>query len=254
LKSFVELEGVGLTYRLYRERERTLKAAVLGVFSRRSAEADSTRLEALHDLTVRIEPGEVVGVIGANGAGKSSLMRVIAHIYRPTVGTVRTCGTLVPLFQVGLGFHPDLSGRANIYQAGAYLRLGRRQMDEHVPEILSFAGLDDYANVPIKYYSAGMRMRLAFTTATAIPGDILLLDEVLTAGDASFRERALERMESLITQTPITVIVSHAMPVIQRICSRVLWIHRGRIACDGSPDESIGAYSSWLSRDDGEPS
>jgi lipopolysaccharide transport system ATP-binding protein len=247
LNHFVTLENVGLTYRLYSSPQRTLKDTVIG-FARPGRGAGSySELSALEDIDLRIREGEVLGIVGANGAGKSSLLRVISRIYRPTAGRVLSRGFLVPLFQVGLGFHQDLSARENIRQAGSYLGFAPKHMDADIPEILRFSELTDYADVPIKYYSVGMRMRLAFTAGTAFTPDILVLDEVFTFGDAAFRERALQRMEELISRTRIVIIVSHSMEVLRRVCTRVVWLHKGRIECDGAPDEAIKAYANWWS-------
>ena len=181
-------------------------------------------------------------MLGRNGAGKSSLLRTIAGIYRPTSGLVDTQGFLVPLFQLGLGFHAELTATANILQAAALLGLDMETMRTRIPAILEFAHLEEFADVPIKYLSTGMAMRLAFTTATEIPPDILLLDEVLTGGDGEFRVRASARMEALVDRTSIVLIVSHALPIVRRLSSRVIWIDEGKVRMDGDPAEVIDAY------------
>ncbi|MEM9175224.1 MAG: ATP-binding cassette domain-containing protein [Myxococcota bacterium] len=229
-----------LEYALHRLRHPTLKQSITGFL--RNPSHRSRRLPALRGVDFTLREGDRLGIVGRNGAGKSSLLRSIAGIYPPTRGTIETRGFLVPLFQLGLGFHAELSAAANVLQAAALLGIPQRTMRARIPAILEFAELEDYADVPIKYLSTGMAMRLAFTTATEIPPDILLLDEVFTGGDTAFRERATARMEALVDRTSIVVIVSHAMPIVRRLSNRVLWLDQGRVARDGDPDDVIAAY------------
>jgi ABC-type polysaccharide/polyol phosphate transport system ATPase subunit len=231
---------VELEYAVHRLRHPTLKGSVTGVF--RKSRTQKLTLQALRGIDFVVKAGERVGIIGRNGAGKSSLLRTIAGIYRPTAGEINTQGFMVPLFQLGLGFHPELTATANILQAAALLGLDIETMRSRIPGILEFAELEEYADVPIKYLSTGMAMRLAFTTATEIPPDILLLDEVLTGGDGEFRERASARMEALVDRTSIVLLVSHALPIVRRLSSRVLWIDKGQVRMDGDPAEVIAAY------------
>ncbi|MGB0953767.1 MAG: ABC transporter ATP-binding protein [Planctomycetota bacterium] len=239
----VRLEGVGLNFRLYRNRRPNLKSALLNLFGAGAKEShEKETFPALKEVDLTFAPGDRVGIIGRNGAGKSSLLRVIAGIYRPSYGTVQTDGFLVPLFQVGLGFMPELTGQENVEQAGAMFGLDREAMRERSDAIFEFAELQEFRETPLKYYSRGMGMRLAFTATTSIQPEILLLDEVFGGGDQGFREKAVQRMEELIERTPIVITVSHSMGIVKRIANRVLWLEKGRIHMDGEASEVIEAY------------
>lgn len=210
---------------------------------RRSESSRQTRyVDAVDGLNLEFRTGDRVGIVGRNGAGKSSLLRLVAGIYPPTRGSVETEGFLVPLFQLGLGFHPELSVEANIIQAGVILGHSPREIQTRIPEILRFAELEAYAKFPLKALSTGMAMRVAFTTATAIEPEILLLDEVFAGGDVAFRERAVSRLDRLIERTSIVVMVSHSASILRRLCTRAIWLESGRLRLDGDPEVVIGAY------------
>ena len=238
--SYVVVDRLGLHYPVRHASD--LKGALMSLFRDRIPVGLPRSIEAIRDVSFTIRSGERVGIVGANGAGKSSLMRVIAGIYRPTRGRVESQGFIVPLLQVGLGFHFEMTARANILQAGIILGIDRRDMEARTQDILEFAELSGFADLPLKVLSSGMATRLAFATATEVSADILLLDEVFAAGDASFRERAVRRMEDLIDRTDIMITVSHSMPILRRLCSRVIWIASGEIQQDGKPAQVIDAY------------
>jgi len=239
----VRLDGAGLNFRVYRNRRPNLKSALLNLLGRGAVESHSKEVfPALKDICLEFKPGDRIGVIGRNGAGKSSLLRMIAGIYQPSHGEIRVSGFLVPLFQVGLGFQPELTGEENVEQAGALFGITREEMRSKADAIFKFAELEKFRETPLKYYSRGMGMRLAFTSITSIQPEILLLDEVFGGGDQGFREKAITRMEDLIERTPIVVTVSHSMSVVRRIANRVLWLKDGRVELDGSPDKVIAAY------------
>ena len=202
---------------------------------------------ALDDIHLSFSPGDRVGIIGRNGAGKSSLLRTIAGIYRPSHGSIEVDGFVVPLFQVGLGFQPELTGEENVEQAGALFGIGREVMRSKAEAIFEFAELEKFRETPLKYYSRGMGMRLAFTSITSIQPEILLLDEVFGGGDQGFREKAVRRMEDLIERTPIVVTVSHSMGIVRRIANRVLWLKDGHVVMDGAPEDVIAAYEADFS-------
>lgn len=239
----VSLHDAGLNFRLYRNRRPNLKSALLNMLGRGAVESHSKEVfPALKEVNLEFMPGDRVGVIGRNGAGKSSLLRMIAGIYQPSQGEVQVEGFLVPLFQVGLGFQPELTGEENVEQAGALFGIGREEMRAKADAIFEFAELEKFRETPLKYYSRGMGMRLAFTSITSIQPQILLLDEVFGGGDQGFREKAIRRMEDLIERTPIVITVSHSMGIVRRIANRVLWLKDGHVIMDGSPDEVIAAY------------
>lgn len=239
----IRLRGTGLNFRVYRNRRPNLKTALLSMLGRGAKETSGKEVfPALKGLDLEFRPGDRVGIIGRNGAGKSSLLRVIAGIYRPSVGEVDVEGFVVPLFQVGLGFQPELTGEENVEQAGALFGIGPEEMRAQADDIFAFAELEKFRETPLKYYSRGMGMRLAFTAITSIQPQILLLDEVFGGGDQGFREKAVCRMEDLIERTPIVVTVSHSMGIVRRIANRVLWLKDGRVTMDGDPDTVIAAY------------
>lgn len=239
----VSLAGVGLDFRAYQNRRPSLKSALLSMFKLGAKESNQKHVfRALEDINLEFRPGDRIGIIGRNGAGKSSLLRTIAGIYRPSHGSVEVEGFVVPLFQVGLGFQPELTGEENVEQAGALFGITREEMLAKADAIFEFAELEKFRQTPVKYYSRGMGMRLAFTSITSIQPEVLLLDEVFGGGDQGFREKAVRRMEELIERTPIVVTVSHSMPILKRIANRVLWLDGGQVVMDGEPDEVIAAY------------
>ncbi len=218
----------------------TLKELLLGLAQPRR---QKTRLvQALDHVSFRVEDGDRVGFLGHNGSGKSTLLRTIAGIYRPTQGTVTTTGKVLPLFHSGGSFNSELTGRENVLQTAALMRVSRKVILERMDEILDFAGVADYADVAIKYYSRGMATRLAFAVLTSQSPEILLLDEALGGGDQNFRARAQQRLNELMDRSSTLLIASHDLSLIERVCTRVLWLDGGRLIRDGSPDELIAEY------------
>jgi ABC-type polysaccharide/polyol phosphate transport system ATPase subunit len=240
-RALIDLNAVSLRFRKYGDSCPTLKQTVINTIFRRSY-ARVRDFWIFRDLAVQFRHGDRVGLIGANGAGKSTLLKVIAGIYHPTGGTVRVCGNVAPLIEFGAGLNPELSGVENIYLNGALLGFRPREMTGKIRGILDFAGLVDFAQTPVKYYSSGMLMRLAFAIATDIDPEILLIDEVLGAGDAEFMGRATARMHRLLGTSHIVVLVSHDMKLIKEMCNRVVWLHEGRVRRDGDPQSVCGEY------------
>ena len=191
---------------------------------------------------MRIGKGERIGVVGANGAGKSTLLRLLARIYPPTAGSISVQGTVAPLIEMGAGFNPELSGNDNILLNGAMLGFSRRQMLRKMDGIYEFTGLREFADLPLKYYSSGMYMRLAFAIATEIDPEILLIDEALGAGDAAFVDKAKARIRGLLDRSHAVVVVSHDMDALREICTRGLWMRHGELVGDGPIDEVIDRY------------
>jgi lipopolysaccharide transport system ATP-binding protein len=197
---------------------------------------------ALKDVNLDIHEGEKVGIIGRNGAGKSTLLKAMAGIYPLQSGSIETSGRVRSLFELSLGFEPDATGRENITYRGLLLGETPKGVKEKEDAIIDFAGLGDFIDYPLKTYSAGMMVRLAFGISTSIPGDILLLDEILAAGDASFQGKARARMLHLIDQARIMVFVSHDMTAIKSVCNRVIYLQDGRVVADGSAETVIKTY------------
>ena len=199
--------------------------------------------KALDDVSFSIEPGEVVGIIGHNGAGKSTLLKMLARISTPTHGTVKVNGRIAPLIEVGAGFVPDFTGRENVYLNGAILGMSKKEIDRKFDEIVDFAEIAEFIDTPVKRYSSGMQVKLAFAVATSIESEILIVDEVLAVGDLAFQRKCFDRMEDLIRRQGRTVLlVSHNIRQVERLCSRVLLLGRGRIMQDGDPNTVCTAF------------
>ena len=194
--------------------------------------------KALDDVSFSIEPGEVVGIIGHNGAGKSTLLKMLARISTPTSGTVKVNGRIAPLIEVGAGFVPDFTGRENVYLNGSILGMSKQEIDKKFDEIVEFAEMTEFIDTPVKRYSSGMQVKLAFAVATSIAAEILIVDEVLAVGDLAFQRKCFDRMESLIKDQGRTVLlVSHNIRQVERLCSRVILLDHGRIVTDDNPHE-----------------
>lgn len=192
--------------------------------------------KALDDISFSVEQGEVVGIIGHNGAGKSTLLKMLARISSPTHGSVKVNGRIAPLIEVGAGFVPDFTGRENVYLNGAILGMSRPEIDRKFDEIVAFAEMEEFIDTPVKRYSTGMQVKLAFAVATSVEAEILIVDEVLAVGDLAFQRKCFDRMEGLINSKNKTVlVVSHNLRQIERLCKRVLLIDHGRIVADGEP-------------------
>lgn len=201
---------------------------------------------ALHPLDLSIEAGEVVGVVGVNGAGKSTLLKLIAGTLRPSGGTVQLQGHVCALLELGSGFHHEMSGRDNIFLGGAIAGLSTARIEKVLEEIIDFSGLREAIDRPVKTYSSGMVMRLAFSVATAIDPDILILDETLSVGDGTFAKKSFERIMGFKQAGKTILFCSHSMYQVQAICSRALWLDRGHLKMDGDPSEVLGAYSDHI--------
>ncbi len=197
---------------------------------------------ALHDVSFTVEPGEIVGVIGRNGAGKTTLLKVLSRITPPTCGRVEILGRLVSLLEVGTGFHPDLTGRENIYVNGAILGMGRREIDAVFDQIVEFAEIGPFLDTPVKRYSSGMYVRLGFAVAAHLDADVLLVDEVLSVGDVEFQERCIGKMGDVSRAGRTVVVVSHSMGVVQTLCQKVVLLKQGRVDFIGPTSEGVRRY------------
>lgn len=241
----VEVRGVSLRFVNYADKQYSLKRAVLDLLLRRESPVPVSEFWALRDVNLKIQHGDRVGIVGGNGAGKSTLLRLLARIYPPTLGTVEIRGNVAPLIEMGAGFNAELSGFDNIMLNGAMLGFPRAAMLPKVDRIHEFTGLREFADLPLKYYSSGMYMRLAFAIATEIDPEILLIDEALGIGDEAFKEKARLRMHSLLERSHAVVIVSHDMGVLRELCTRGLWLRKGQLVADGPIDAVIDDYLAW---------
>lgn len=210
----------------------------------RGVHVDSRPLfKALDDVSFSIEAGEVLGIIGHNGAGKSTLLKMLAGISKPTHGNIRIGGRVAPLIEVGAGFVPDFTGRENVYLNGSILGLSRKEIDSKFDEIVEFAEMQEFIDTPVKRYSSGMQVKLAFAVATSIESEILIVDEVLAVGDLAFQRKCFDRMEDLIKRQGRTVLlVSHNIRQVQRLCNRVILLDHGKINKEGAPQAVCDSY------------
>jgi lipopolysaccharide transport system ATP-binding protein len=243
----IAMDRVCLTFRVRHHQRVTFKEyLVQGLFRR--AVNPYVRVKALQDFTLEIQRGERLGVIGHNGAGKSTLLKVLAGIYPPTSGTLTVQGEVSSLFDIALGFEQDATGWENIYFRGYLQGETPRTIKAKMQPIADFSELGDFLNTPVRYYSAGMRLRLAFSIATTIEPEILLVDEVLSVGDMAFMEKAAQRMREMMDKAQLIVMVSHDLEAIKRICHRVVWMDHGRMRLVGRPQEVIDAYTHWVNQ------
>lgn len=238
----IELNDVSLRFVNYTDKQHSLKRAVLDLVLRRESAVPKGEFWALRDISFQIGHGERVGIVGGNGAGKSTLLRLLARIYPPSTGELAVRGNVAPLIEMGAGFNLELSGLDNIVFNGAMLGFSKTQMLAKADGIFDFTGLREFADLPLKYYSSGMYMRLAFAIATEVHPDILLIDEALGVGDAAFLEKARQRLRMLIERSKVLVLVSHDTTSLRDLCTRGLWIQHGRLAADGPIDEVIDRY------------
>ena len=242
----VSLDQVAKTYRTYARPWDRLKEAI----THRSHHLEH---EVLKPLNLEISHGHVVGLVGANGAGKSTLLKLIAGTLQPTIGKVTVSGQVAALLELGAGFHPDMSGRENVFLGAAVAGLTKEQVESRYDEIVSFSGLAEAMDRPVKTYSSGMSARLAFAVAMAVEPEILILDETLSVGDGAFARRSFDRIIDFKKAGKTILFCSHSMYQVEAICDRVLWIDRGVVMMDGEPPRVVSAYSEFLSTQAGPP-
>jgi lipopolysaccharide transport system ATP-binding protein len=248
----IHAEGLGKRYVLGRGRQAgTLREAIASsaarawrTLRRGSSPDQSSTLWALDDLSFEIPAGEVVGIIGRNGAGKSTLLKVLSQITEPTTGFVDVTGRVGSLLEVGTGFHEDLTGRENTYLNGAILGMSRREIDRKFDEIVAFAEVDRFIDTPVKHYSSGMYMRLAFAVAAHLETEILVVDEVLAVGDGQFQKKCIGKMDAIAKHGRTVLFISHNMEAVQRLCTRGMLLDRGRLVADGPITQVVNQYRS----------
>jgi len=248
----IDFEHVSKAYRLGASRmsmREALAQLPRKLFSRNGAQADDHMFLALDDVSFQVEAGEVLGIIGHNGAGKSTILKLLSRVAFPTRGHIHTRGRMAALIELGAGFHPDLSGRENIYLNGSILGLKRTEIEARFSDIVEFSELGTFIDTPVKRYSSGMYVRLAFAVAAHVTADILLVDEVLSVGDMSFQRKCLAKMAELRDSGVTIVYISHNMWSVSNFCGRALLLRRGKIAAEGATDDVIQRYRQ-LDRED----
>jgi ABC-2 type transport system ATP-binding protein len=241
----VELNDVGVEFVVYQGSGRSLRKSVLHAGTGGLLAHDShhrTYVRALAGVSFTLQKGDRLGLIGGNGAGKSTLLRVVAGVYEPTRGRVRVIGQVTPLFDITQGLDMDATGYENIWIRAAYLGLSPRETQGAMDEIVEFTELGDYLDLPMRTYSAGMMLRLAFGVTTTVRSDVLLLDEWIAAGDIGFVEKAQQRASTFARRSSVVVVASHSEDVIRRLCNKALWLRQGEMAALGDVDEVLDRY------------
>ena len=233
----IEVNDVDKSFKVYYDKANTLKERIL-FWNRNRHEVR----EVLSDITLTIHKGETVALVGINGSGKSTLLKLMTQIIYPNKGTIKTYGKLVSLLELGAGFHPDFSGRENIYFNASIFGLSKKEIDVRLDDIIAFSELGDYIDNPVRTYSSGMYMRLAFSIAINVDAEILLIDEILAVGDQHFQERCYEKMMELKKEGKTMVFVTHSMNAVKKFCDRAVWISNGRVRMDGNTEDVVNEY------------
>jgi lipopolysaccharide transport system ATP-binding protein len=243
----IEARGVSKRFKLHHERRRSFQELAVSLFQpRRSTE----QFWALEDVSFAVEHGRSFGIVGENGSGKSTMLKLIAGILRPTAGTLEVNGRLAALLELGAGFHPDLTGRENIFLNASVLGFSRREIERRFDAIVDFAELDRFIDTPLKHYSSGMSIRLGFAIAINSDPDILITDEVLSVGDEAFQRKCIDRIDDLMRQGKTIILVSHGLDLVRYVCTDAIWLDHGRVRGAGPSLEVIDAYLDFANRKD----
>lgn len=240
--SVVRFEKVGKRFTFTQENPQSVLEILASAFRRKKAEEQERHFWALRDVTFDITAGQCVGVVGRNGSGKSTALKLMARILRPTEGRVQSRGRVSALLELGAGFHPDLTGRENIYLNASLLGLSRADVDRQFDDIVAFSELGDFIEMPVKHYSSGMYMRLGFSVAIHVQPDILIVDEILAVGDQAFQEKCIQRIYEMKRQGVTIIIVSHNAGTINELCSRVIWLEKGQVRLAGQTADVLPKY------------
>jgi ABC-2 type transport system ATP-binding protein len=233
----IEVRDVSKRFRLYHERNQSVKAAIM-----RGGRARYEEFWALDEVSFDVEEGTTFALVGENGSGKSTMLKCLARILRPDKGTVSVDGTMSALLELGAGFHPELSGRENVFLNGSILGLSKRELERRFDEIVGFAGLERFIDMPVKNYSSGMYVRLGFSVAINVDPDVLLIDEVLAVGDEEFQRKCLERVAELRAAGKTIVVVTHSLMTVRSMCDEAIWLEHGRVRERGKADQVADAY------------
>lgn len=238
---YIKLNHVSLKFKLYSDKGISIKEAIVNHLVQKKIDTYK-EFWVLNDINVSFNNGDRVGVIGCNGAGKSTLLKLISRIYTPTKGTIDVKGSIAPLIELGAGFNPELTGRENILLNATILGFKPDKIKAMENEIIEFSGLNEFIDYPVKYYSSGMYVRLAFTVATSIRPDILIVDEIFAGGDINFIDKATKRINDLFESSKIMLMVSHSMSLIESLCNRCIVLSENRIVFDGDVLQAIELY------------
>ncbi len=250
--ALIEFKNVCVDFAIYNASGRSLKKRLIQVATGGQIGADHEGrvvVRALENLTFSLRDGDRVGLLGHNGAGKSTLLRVLSGVYEPSSGAARIEGKVGSLIDISLGIDHEATGRENIYTRGALLGIGRAQMRQHLDEIIAFSELGDFIDMPLRTYSSGMHLRLAFAVSTILRPQILLMDEWLSVGDEGFRHRAEARLNKMVEATNILVLASHSRDLILHTCNRVIWLEHGKVRMSGDPRTVTDAYFGQMPRE-----
>ena len=243
--AFIEFNDVAVDFPIYNASGRSLKKRLISVATGGQLGSDPLGrvvVRALEGLTFTLRDGDRVGLLGHNGAGKSTLLRLLSGVYTPSHGSARIDGEIGSLIDISLGIDPEATGRENIYLRGSLLGMSKDELAKRMEEIITFSELGDFIDMPLRTYSTGMHLRLAFAVSTTVRPQILLMDEWLAVGDEGFKHKAEERMRELVQSTNILVIASHARDLLLETCNRVIWLEHGKIRMDGPAEEVLAAY------------
>lgn len=238
----IDVKNLTMKFNLASEKTESIKEYVVKMLKR---ELFFQEFKALDDVTFSVKKGESVGLLGANGSGKSTLLKCISGIYPPSSGSVDVYGSIAPLIELGAGFDPDLTARENVYLNGAVMGFDKEFVLEKYDEIVEFSELQKFMDVPVKNFSSGMAARLGFSIATLVKPDILIVDEVLSVGDASFQEKSAKKMEELRSGGTTMLFVSHTLPQVEQLCEKAIWLKQGKLVMYGDSSEVCNEYREW---------
>lgn len=239
----IEIKNLTMEYRFQRENIKSIKEYIVNLLKRK---VNYNYFKAVDDISFTIEKGEVCGIIGKNGAGKSTLLKIISGVIPATGGSIKINGKIAPLLELGAGFDTDLTARENIYLNGAVLGYSKKFLDEKYDEIVEFSELKDFMDQQVRTFSTGMMMRLAFSIATLVEPEILIVDEILSVGDAHFSNKSINKMKNMMSGGTTVLMVSHSLKQIKELCNRVIWIEKGKVKMDGNPLDVCEQYENEL--------
>lgn len=240
MSAVIKVTNLTQRFRMVQERPDTVRELFAKMFRGRTSYHD---FEAVKNVSFEVHEGEMMGIVGSNGSGKSTLLKLIAGVYQPTSGSVSVHGSLAPLIELGAGFHGELTGRENLLMNGLLMGFSKRQMRERTESIIDFADIGDFIDAPVKQYSSGMYMRLAFAVATEVNPDILVIDEILAVGDMAFQQKCFERLERFRHAGKTILFVTHTLDQIKKNCDRAIYLNKGVLVADSTPDEVIDLYT-----------
>lgn len=242
-ETVIKVEDVGMEFNLSQEKVDNLKEYVIKLLKR---QLRFQPFWALKNVSLEVEKGDRVGIIGLNGAGKSTLLKLISGVMKPTEGNININGHISPLLELGAGFDPDYTGRENIYFNGALLGYPKRFLESKFDEIVEFSEIGEFIDVPLKNYSTGMKARLGFSIATSVQPEILILDEVLSVGDAKFQEKSQKKMKSLMDGHVTLLFVSHSIDQVKKLCNKAVWLQKGQVVAEGPVEDVCDLYDKWI--------